>query len=115
MNKNKFELIVTVINRGFSDGVVSASKEAGATGGTIIYGRGTGRHENQSVMGVSLQPEKEIVLTLTSEEDKNGIMQAICEKADVDKEGVGVCFSIPVNQVRGIASLKSKQNPKKDN
>lgn len=102
--ENKYELLISIVNRGQSDAVVNASKQAGARGGTIIYGRGTGIHEKDSILGVSLQPEKELILTLTSSENKNNIMENICKKAKIDQPGVGICFTLPVTDVRGITS-----------
>jgi len=107
-NENKFELVISIVNRGYSDVVVGAANEAGARGGTIIYGRGTGIHERESIMGVSIQPEKEIIMTLTASDKKADIMKNICEKAEIDKTGMGICFSLPVSEVRGI-SQKNKQ------
>jgi len=106
MEDKKFELIISIVNRGHSDVVVDAARNAGAGGGTIIHGRGTGVHEKDSILGVSIQPEKEVIMTLTDSENKAGIMQAICESADIDKEGVGICFTLPVNQVRGISKYR---------
>ena len=40
--ENNYDLVISIVNRGHSDPVVEASREAGANGGTIIYGRGTG-------------------------------------------------------------------------
>ena len=59
------DLIVAVIARGFSDYVVSAARDAGATGATIIDGRGTAEADQQ-VMGISIQPEREVVLILVN-------------------------------------------------
>ena len=58
-----FELIVAIVNRGFSDLVMDAARKAGASGGTILHGRGTGVHEAAQFFGVAIQPEKELVLT----------------------------------------------------
>ena len=77
----KFELVISIVDRGHSDAVVEASREAGANGGTIIYGRGTSPFEKDSIMGVSIQPEKEIIMTLTPTDNKTNIMKTICEKA----------------------------------
>ena len=38
-----FELIVAIVNRGFSDLVMDAARKAGASGGTILHGRWHGR------------------------------------------------------------------------
>ena len=107
-NENKFELIVSICDRGHSDAIVAGAREAGAKGGTIIYGRGTSVHERDSIMGVSIEPEKEVIMTLTAKDKKHDIMQSICEHGNIDTPGAGICFSLPVNQVRGILSHKKK-------
>lgn len=106
MNKNEFELIITIVNKGFADFVIDASRDAGATGGTILSGRGTGVHENESFLGVSIQPEKEIVVTLVKKENKKTIMQEICDRTKLQEHGKGICFSMPVNKVAGITMFK---------
>jgi len=45
--------------------VLESSIKAGAHGGTVIFGRGGGIHEQQTLLFVPIEPEKEIVLTLT--------------------------------------------------
>lgn len=109
--EDNYDLIVSIVNRGHSDLVVEASREAGSTGGTIIYGRGTGIHERDSFMGVSIEPEKEIIMTLTSSENRNKIMEKVCESAGIDNTGMGICFSLPVSKVRGISSKKVEVQP----
>ena len=37
----KHDLILTIVNRGFADEVMSAAKAAGAFGGTVVNARGT--------------------------------------------------------------------------
>ena len=106
MEEKKYELIVTIVDRGFSDNVVEATRDAGASGGTIIYGRGSSTKENgASVFGINILPEKEIVLTLVECSKKVEIMRAICEKSNLDTEGKGISFSLPVNKVTGIAHI----------
>ena len=110
----KFELVISIVDRGHSDAVVEASREAGANGGTIIYGRGTSPFEKDSIMGVSIQPEKEIIMTLTPTDNKTNIMKTICEKAHIEEAGKGICFSLHVNQVRGISTKYSFKAEKKE-
>jgi len=104
-NDIQFELVVTITNRGYSDFVVEAARNAGASGGTIIHGRGTGVHEKESILGVSIQPEKDMILTLVKKEDKSRIMKVIVEGANLNREGKGICFSLPVDDVAGINHL----------
>ncbi len=102
------DLIVAIINRGFSDYVVSAARDAGATGATIVYGRGTSNADKQ-VMGVSLQAEREIVLILTNSSDKRKIMQAIDDRTSLMEEGRGLCFSLPVSAVYGLKRVTEQK------
>lgn len=109
-NKNEnYEIILSIVNRGHSDTIVEASRKAGAKGGTIIYGRGTSNSERDSFMGVSIEPEKEVVMILTQKQKKNEIMTAICENGSLDQDGLGICFSLPVNQVRGLRKSKTEE------
>lgn len=42
---NRYELIVIVANEGRTDQVMNAARAAGATGGTVLHGKGTGQPE----------------------------------------------------------------------
>ena len=108
----KYDLIMVVVNRGFSDYVVETAREAGATGATIINARGTSIHETQKFLGLNIQPEKELILILVNKDERNKIMTEICAAANLNKEGKGLCFSLPVSDLKGIAHLL--KNPKKD-
>lgn len=113
-NANEYDLIVAIIGRGFADYVVSSAREAGATGATIIYGRGTA-DSDKYVLGISLQPERELVLILVKSDERRHIMQAISDKTSLMEEGRGFCFSIPVSEVYGIkrvAEQKKEQERK---
>ena len=100
-NTSDFDLIVAIIGRGFADYVVSSARDAGATGATILYGRGTADADKQ-VLGISLQPEREVVLILVKKDDRRKIMQAISDKTSLMEEGRGLCFSLPVSDVYGL-------------
>lgn len=97
-----FEMILTIVNSGFADNVMDAARAVGANGGTVLHARGTGIHEAEKFFGVSIQPEKDVVLILVESEKKKAIMQEICKKAGLGTEGRGMCLSLPVNDVAGI-------------
>ena len=84
---------------------MDAARKAGASGGTILHGRGTGVHEAAQFFGVSIQPEKELVLILTRASERRAIMAAIAEGAHLDRQGQGLTFSLPVDEVAGIVHL----------
>ena len=107
-NTNDFDLIVAIIGRGFADYVVSSARDAGATGATILYGRGTADADKQ-VLGISLQPEREVVLILVKKDDRRKIMQAISDKTSLMEEGRGLCFSLPVSDVYGLKRVAEQK------
>lgn len=102
MKASEYDLIIAVVDRGFSDGVMDAAKAAGASGGTVLNARGTGAHEQQKLFGAMIEPEKEMVLILAAHSMRSAIMEAISKKAGLSKEGKGICFSLPVDSVVGI-------------
>lgn len=98
-----YDLIITIVPKGKAETVVTAAREAGAEGGTIVYGRGTGIHERQRLFNIPIEPEKEIVLTLVPGEDSERVCQAISEATDLAKPGHGIAFVLDVKSVMGIA------------
>ncbi|WP_313371010.1 P-II family nitrogen regulator [Sedimentibacter sp.] len=102
----EFDLIITIVNRGFDDVVMDAARSAGATGGTVLNARGTGVHEAEKFFGISIQPEKDVILILAKRKDKKQIMHAIRNEAGLNKEGRGLSFSMPVEDVCGIVHMK---------
>lgn len=106
--KDEYDLIVAVIGRGFADYVVSSARDAGATGATILYGRGTA-DVDKYVMGISLQPEREVVLILVKKDERRKIMQEIADKTSLLEEGRGLCFSLPVDDVYGIKRVAEQK------
>lgn len=101
-NQRQFDLILTVVNRGFADQVVDAARQSGAHGGTVFYARGTGIHEVEKFFAISIQPEKEVVLNLVRHEDTQKVMHNIVAAAGLKTEGKGLAFALPVSDVVGI-------------
>lgn len=103
-NTSPYNLIMTVVNRGFADQVVDAAREVGARGGTVFYARGTGIHEVEKFFAISIQPEKEVVLTIIRKENTKKVMSKIIEAAGLMTEGRGLSFALPVSDIVGIVS-----------
>jgi nitrogen regulatory protein PII len=101
--EQKYELIFTILNRGFSDLAMDSARAEGATGGTILTARGAGAKEVERLFGLTLSQEKEIILILATKENRSGIMTAICKSAGLNTQGKGIAFSVPVDDVCGIA------------
>ncbi|MGB7294300.1 MAG: P-II family nitrogen regulator [Candidatus Aminicenantales bacterium] len=100
-----YDLIVTIVNRGHSENIISASREAGAEGGTIVFGRGTGIHERKSLLGIPIEPEKEIVLTAVPRSKTQKVLGAIIQAGELDKPGAGISLVLELKEIAGICHL----------
>ena len=103
MPQDTHDLVIAIVNRGFTDTVMDAARSAGARGGTILHGRGAGAGEAEKFLGITLAPEKELVLILVDNEHRNPIMKAIAHAAGLSSEGQGLVFSLPAGDVMGVA------------
>ncbi len=94
--------IFTIVNRGKAGEVVDASLQAGARGGTIINARGSGLNQTMQIFNMEIEPEKEIVLTIVDDEKLETVVKAIREKSNVETDGHGILFVLPVSKSYGI-------------
>lgn len=109
MNPN-ISLIVSIVRKGWGSTVLQASVKAGARGGTVFTGRGAGIHEQEKIFGMSIEPEKEIVLTLVFADQIDTILAKIVEAAELNEVGRGIAFVLPVDRLVGVAHFM-KQTP----
>ena len=84
-----------IVNAGFSSQIVEITRECGATGATILNARGSVA-KPQTILGITIDSEKEIVLSIVAEEVANKIMQSVKENAGVGTPAHGLCFYLPV-------------------
>ena len=103
-DKHSHDLIISIINQGFSDEFMNTARDAGATGGTIIHSRGTAHKGAVKVFGVSVQDEKELILILTDRRKKETIMRSICEAHGLNSKAQGIIFSVPADNVTGLSA-----------
>ena len=102
MTDNKFSLVTAVVNRGFSNDVMVAAREAGARGGTVIHSRQLLNEDSTNFWGVSMQEEKDILLIITDIENKITIMKAIGESFGINSEAKVIVLSMPIDSVTGF-------------
>ena len=101
---NQFELVLCIVNAGFSQIVMEAARGAGAKGGTIIRARGSANPASEEFFNIKIQPEKEVVMILTPKEIKDDIIRAIYKEAGLAGDAQGIAFSLPVNRTTTIKS-----------
>ncbi|MFC3212114.1 P-II family nitrogen regulator [Planomicrobium okeanokoites] len=99
---HEFQLIVTIVNTGDSQKVIKAAADAGAEGGTILNGRGTGVNERQTFMNFTIDPEKDVILTLVPASYTDKVVTSIEQAVDLNAPGRGIAFLIDVENVFGV-------------
>ncbi len=99
-----YQLIIAVVNRGYTDRVMEAARSAGAGGGTVIHARSTGGSDAR-FFGMSIAEEREMVLIVAPTEDKNAIMQAIMAKAGMETKAQAVTYSLAIDDVAGLRTV----------
>ncbi|MGO4889216.1 P-II family nitrogen regulator [Anaerobacillus sp. MEB173] len=104
------KLLITIVKKGAASKIVKATKAAGAEGGTILFGKGTGIHEKKTFLGITIEPEKELILTLVPVEKIDSILTAVNKAGKLDKPGNGIGFVVDVKKVAGIVHLLKLQN-----
>ena len=97
MAESNKELIVCIINNGFSDLVMEAAKRSGAKGGTTFHARGTGNLDIEKFFGITTSPEKEVVLIVVEKDIKDEVVTAIYKDAGLNTKGQGIVFTLPVD------------------
>jgi nitrogen regulatory protein PII len=99
--QSDYELIVAIYEKGYTDQVMDAAREAGARGGTTIRAKGTGLGAER-FFGLSLAEEKEILFIVSDQAKKKDIMKNVMQKAGVDTKAHALVFSLPVSETAGF-------------
>lgn len=92
----KLKLIVVICNNGYSDEIMKLSKEVGARGGTILNGTGSIKPEAEKIYGLTINPEKEVVLITIKEDLVDEVLKVLYEKAGNNSDAKSIAFSLPI-------------------
>ncbi len=96
------EVIICIVDSGFSDAVMESARKAGATGGTILHARGTANPEAEKFFEIAISSDKEIVMILVDSSIKADVLNALYDDVGLQKDGKGIAFALPVSNVAGI-------------
>lgn len=111
MNESKdHALIACILNRGYADDAMAAARKAGAAGGTILNARGTGREEDVKFFGVTLVPEKEILLIVIESARQAAVLEAIRQLPCLSAPGSGIAFSLAVEEFAALGEGAARED-----
>lgn len=94
--KPGFTMIAAITNQGEAETLMDAARKAGATGGTIVDARGTGTEADFKYFGISLVPEKELLLIISEDTRTDAILDALSSQPILSQPGGGIIFTTKV-------------------
>lgn len=109
MSKYAHQLILCIVNSGFSDAVMESARRVGATGGTVVHAKGTAG-EMEEVFHIVIQPDKEIVMIVVATELRDDVLHALYQDVGLDTPGQGIAFAIPVEHTVGLIPQMPQKN-----
>lgn len=105
---SQMSLIVGIVRKGWGSTVLEAALAAGARGSTVLTGRGAGINEQEKIFGISIEPEKEIMLSVVYDDQVDAVLAAIVDAGKLNDTGRGIAFVLPVSRVAGIAHFMNQ-------
>ncbi|MBO5702754.1 MAG: P-II family nitrogen regulator [Clostridia bacterium] len=100
-----YEIVLVIANEGHTDTVMDAAREAGARGGTVLHGKGTGSKDAAKFFGVSIASEKEVIMIVAKASEEAAIMKSIIDKAGTQTDAGAVVMSLPVSAIAGFGMI----------
>ena len=102
MSDKNFQVIVCIVNNGFADEAMDAARAVGARGGTVMSARGTANLEAEKAFHIQIQPEKEMIMIIVSEDIKEDVMHALYRSVGTHTPAHGIAFAMPVDGGVGV-------------
>lgn len=97
-----YQAIITIMDRGICNRAVEAVTDTGSHSGTLLKGRGSGLHEKKTILNMALEPEKDILLLVSKEENVDTIINSLDDCLNITEPGKGLLFSMQVNRIHGM-------------
>lgn len=99
-----FKLIIALVEDSQTDKILTAAREAGATGATVLnQARGEGIKPAKTFFGLALESQRDVILLLVEEHMSRRILETIAKVGGFDAApGSGIAFQIDVEDAVGV-------------
>lgn len=111
MIETGYELIVTIVKRGWSSTIIAAAAAAGAPGATVMKAKGSGMGDMSSFFGIPVEAEKEVIFSAVPAEISVDVLEKISHCVPLNKPDTGISFILPIKGIVGL-SQKPEVNDK---
>ena len=104
-----YRLIMCIVPHESGELITNAAKQAGAGGGTILYGRGTASNNVLQLLGLG-DTAKDITLNIVEESSIDSILNAIIQTCQEKKAHFGVMVTMDINDFTKAGSMTETSN-----
>ena len=100
----RFKLLIVFTEDTKTDEVLDASREAGATGATVInHARGEGLVKARGIFGLEVNSQRDVVLLLVEESRARAILERVATVGEFDETpGTGIAVQVDVEDAWGV-------------
>ncbi|MBL4774806.1 MAG: P-II family nitrogen regulator [Mariprofundus sp.] len=100
----RFKLLIALVSDTKTDDIMTAAREAGATGATVVGdARGEGLNPKKTFFGLTLEAQRDMVLFVVEEHLSRNILECIASAGGFeDNPGSGVAFQLDVEDTVGL-------------
>lgn len=104
-----FELLVCIVPKGYGEKIALVTSKNGATGGTLLLGKGTAPNIFLDILGLC-DTSKDLLFVVTDSEQNKIIIEEIKKEVSVKKQPFGVLFVTKV-----LSFIKEGKESKMEN
>ena len=102
VSEKTYSAIFASCAAGYSEDVFEVARKAGAAGGTIIKGMRETSENLSETLGLPRLEEQDLILIVTTKEQKKDIMTAIINECGTSTEAHTTVLSFPIEEVFGL-------------
>ncbi|GAB3272400.1 P-II family nitrogen regulator [Arthrobacter pigmenti] len=98
----KFTAVVVIAPDDYEDKAIEYAQRAGATGVTILAGKGIGGEARKSFLGLTFEGTQSVLLMVVGRHLAAPILKELHPLLVKGKESRGLAFAIPIEHLTGI-------------
>ena len=110
MKTDNHEVIFAIVNAGFAEEAMDLARQQGVRGGTILNARGVAREKEAAFFGITIHPEKEILLMVVEKSIRDKVLNTLYSRMGMGEKAQGIAFSLPVSDVAGLVQLPEQSH-----
>lgn len=98
----KFTAVVVIAPPDLEDDAIQVAQRAGATGVTILAGKGIGGEQKRTFFGLTFEGAQSVLVMVVGTHLATPILKAMHEILANGDSSNGIAFNVPINHLTGI-------------